>query len=117
MNQTVISARPDFASADKGRSDGVHDAVTLVLRGIGGGWWIEIRRDAGIFAREIGADRLPGVAAIGGAKDHLSAKIKDVWIERRKYQRQGPGASQFFCLGETRRDVLGLLGAQILASN
>ena len=43
--------------------------------------------NAGMFAREIGTDGLPGIAAVGGFEKNIRRVVEDVRIDRRKNDR------------------------------
>ena len=45
--------------------------------------------NARVFARQIFADRLPAIAAIGRLEQNVGRVIKDVGVHRRKDQRLG----------------------------
>jgi len=68
LDEAIVGANPNLLGVDEGWSDGVDDAAAFGFRSIGGGGRIEIGWRARIFASEIGADGLPRLAVIGGAK-------------------------------------------------
>src|SRR6266851_2039615 len=117
LDESVVGAGPDFTGLDGGRRNGVNDAAALPFRRVRGGCGIEIGWHARIFAGQVGTDGLPGITAVGGAKQELRAEIQHMRIAWRKYERQGPGAAELFALRQTWREVQVLLGAQILARN
>ena len=53
---------------------------------------IELRRHAGVLARQIGADLRPVIAAIVGAVDVLVREVEDARIAARERERQCPRA-------------------------
>src|SRR5258708_4487451 len=116
VNQSVVGASPDFSGAHGRWRDGVDHAAAFVFRSVFCGNGIKIRRDAGIFAREVRADLLPRAAAISGAKQNLRTEIEDVRIDRRKNQRKCPGVTKLSGLHQRGRHQLNLFVAEVLAS-
>ncbi len=68
VNQAIVGAGPDQVGVFRGRSNRIDHAAMFAIRGIGLDKRPESRGNAGIFAREVGTDDLPTIAAIAGFK-------------------------------------------------
>ena len=81
LNQAVVGAHPNFARVERGGRDGVNDSAALSSGRVGSGRWVECIGNAGVLPREVGAQDLPGIAAVGSPEEHLRSKIELVRIE------------------------------------
>ena len=89
MDQAIVGAGPDHVDVEARGADRVDHAAARGL--LFGG--IAVGRDAGRevvgLARQVGADGLPVLAAIGGLEDHLRAEVEHVRIDVAEEQRRG----------------------------
>ena len=113
-DRAVIRADPDVMIGDARRRNRIdHPLPRTRLRAVGSGDRIEIRRSFRIFAREIGADHAPMIAAVLCAEEPLIRKIEHVRIAMGENQRQRPRAAIVARNRERRIDRLRLHCAQI----
>ena len=69
--------------------------------------------NAGILAREIVADGLPGISAVSSFEEHVAGEIKRVRIEGREHGRLGAVGAVFRIAQRDRSDVLHLAGGPV----
>ena len=69
--------------------------------------------DAGVLARQVVADGLPGISAVGGFEEHVARVIKDVRIHGREHQRLGAVGAVLGVAQRNRRDVLHLASGPV----
>src|SRR3984885_15207789 len=115
LDQAIIGAGPDFAGACRRWGDGVDDPVRFATNLA---WfWRGVCR-CRVSYREVGADGLPALARVFGAQDELRAKIEDVGILRRVYERGRPGEAQLAAVEGNcgRRNIETLAGGPIEAT-
>src|SRR2546423_1242367 len=68
LNKSVIRTDPYFSRSEIRRCDGVNHTTAFAFGRIRGRCGVEIRGHAGIFARQVRANGLPGTAAVSGAE-------------------------------------------------
>src|SRR3954447_14900690 len=77
VDEPIVSARPDDARGQWRWSDAVDHAFARALhRRIFRRNWIEIRRYAGVFTRQVRRKLLPALTAVGRLEQHLMAEVK-----------------------------------------
>ena len=90
MDEAIVRARPEdarFVRRFDEREDRAVDLRARVVprdRAAGG------LQAAGVVARQVGADRLPGRAEIGGAEDAVAGDVERVRVMAREENREGP---------------------------
>src|SRR5277367_5756537 len=87
----------------------------FALGGIARDHVTDVRRHAGIFAGQVGADDLPAVPGVGGFEQDVRAEIERVRRGGRKNERGGAIEAKFSGAQDYWRDVLGLAGEHIEA--
>src|SRR6266446_2789520 len=85
----------------------------LALRRIGLDKRPESRRNAGIFASQVGADDLPTVATVARCENDIRSEIQHVRIDRRENQRRGAIEAVLPGPQNDRRNVARLSGRAV----
>ena len=94
LDQPVVGADPDQRRVQRRRRDRVDDAALAVAIGVARGDVVEIRGDAGIGARQVGADLRPRLRAVGRLEEELVRVVERVRIGLREHQRLRPVRSR-----------------------
>ena len=91
VDETIVGADPESRRAQRRGRDRVDDAAPLAFGRVGGGRFVEVRRHAGVFARQVWADLRPAFAAVGSLEEGLIAEVERLRVSLREDQRQRPG--------------------------
>ena len=112
----VIGADPQVVvGAARGRNGVDHAAARSHLQVQRGGGCVQRLRRAGVFAREVGADDVPVLTAVGAAVELLVGEIQHLGVAHGEGERQGPGAAMVVGIGQGGIDVARLARAQVEA--
>ena len=112
-DEPVVGAGPDQPVLQRRRSDVIdHAAPRPLLRSVVRRRRVERCRNAGIVARQVGADGLPRPAFVRRPPDPLVAEIERV-LAPAPGQRQRPFAAVFVGESERRIDVARLPGLEV----
>ena len=82
---------------------------------VGGGEVAKIGGHAGVFSRQVRADRLPRLSSVGGLEQHLRGKVERVRIDRREQHRGGAVIAILAGAQRVRRHVFQLAGGLVIA--
>src|SRR5690349_2642464 len=81
VNQAVIGARPNDVDVFIRRSHRVYNSATRLLRHFRCSIDPYAVRHLGLFARKIGADDVPAVAACGGLEQNVPREIENARVD------------------------------------
>ena len=121
LDQAVVGADPDFVVGARRWRDRVDDAVAA-RGGVRDRHVAVAVLRAFLLAGEVGADRVPVLAFVGRAEQHLRARVERVRRVRGECDRRDPRVAVFdvgrplaVCGRRPRRDVLHFAGARVPA--
>ena len=115
LDQTVVSAGPDPPDVFGRRRDRIDDAPVLAALGVLVGHVPQGRRRARVGARQVGADRLPVLPAVGGLPENLRGEEEDVRIGGGEDHGRGAIEAELARAQGNGPDVLRLAGPLVVS--